>query len=87
MLWRPNGRELHSTPFKWSKDQLEYHGSLFISIMSCCEDSPQFGVSYALHDLISDEHKSNGVETEREMGLTISYNQFWCLTSITNHID
>jgi hypothetical protein len=60
MLWRPNGRELHSTPFKWSKDQLEYHGSLFISIMSCCEDSPQFGVSYALHDLISDEHKSKG---------------------------
>jgi hypothetical protein len=27
-LWRPNGRELHSTPFKWSNDQLEYHGVL-----------------------------------------------------------
>ena len=25
-LWRPNGRGLHSTPFKRSKDQLEYHG-------------------------------------------------------------
>ena len=26
MLWRPNGRGLHSTPFKRSKDPLEYHG-------------------------------------------------------------
>jgi hypothetical protein len=25
-LWRPNGRGLQSTPFKWSKDPLEYHG-------------------------------------------------------------
>ena len=25
-LWCPNGRGLHSTPFKWSKDPLEYHG-------------------------------------------------------------
>ena len=29
-LWRPNGRELHSTPLKWSNDQLEYHG-VFLS--------------------------------------------------------
>jgi hypothetical protein len=28
MLWRPNGRGLHSTPFKRSKDSLEYHGVL-----------------------------------------------------------
>jgi hypothetical protein len=28
MLWHPNGQGLHSTPFKWSNDQLEYHGSL-----------------------------------------------------------
>jgi hypothetical protein len=27
-LWRPNGRGLQSTPLKWSKDQLEYHGVL-----------------------------------------------------------
>jgi hypothetical protein len=26
-------------------------------------------------------------ETVREMGLTISYNRFWWLTSITNHVD
>jgi hypothetical protein len=24
---------------------------------------------------------------ERKMSLNISYNQFWCLTSITNHVD
>jgi hypothetical protein len=29
-LWHPNGRGLHSTPFKWSKDPLEYHG-VFLS--------------------------------------------------------
>jgi hypothetical protein len=28
MLWRPNGRGLHSTPFKRSKVPLEYHGVL-----------------------------------------------------------
>jgi hypothetical protein len=26
-------------------------------------------------------------EIESEMGSTISYNQFWCLTTITNHMD
>jgi hypothetical protein len=26
-------------------------------------------------------------EIEREMGLIISYNSFWWLTSITNHVD
>jgi hypothetical protein len=26
-------------------------------------------------------------EIEREMCLTISYNRFWCLTPITNHVD
>jgi hypothetical protein len=29
-LWRPNGRGLHSTHFKRSKDQLEYHGLFFL---------------------------------------------------------
>jgi hypothetical protein len=32
-LWRPNGRGLHSTPFKWSDDQLEYHG-IFLRVFS-----------------------------------------------------
>jgi hypothetical protein len=26
-------------------------------------------------------------EIERGMDLTISYNRFWCLTFITNHVD
>jgi hypothetical protein len=26
-------------------------------------------------------------EIEREMGLIISYNRFWCLMSITNRVD
>jgi hypothetical protein len=29
-LWCPNGRGLHSTPLKWSNDQLEYH-DIFLS--------------------------------------------------------
>jgi hypothetical protein len=46
MLWRPNGRELHSTPLKWSNDQLEYHGVLLSLLFPVCEESPQLGVSH-----------------------------------------
>jgi hypothetical protein len=45
-LWRPNGRGLHSTPFKRSTDPLEYHGFLPYSICSLCGESPQVGVSH-----------------------------------------
>jgi hypothetical protein len=44
-LWRPNGRGLHSTPLKWSNDQLEYHGFLLSLLFPVCEESPQLGVS------------------------------------------
>jgi hypothetical protein len=44
-LWCPNGRELHSTPLKWSNDQLEYHGVLLSLLFPVCEESPQLGVS------------------------------------------
>jgi hypothetical protein len=44
-LWRPNGRELHSTPFKWSNDQLEYHEFSFLMISPVREESPQLGAS------------------------------------------
>jgi hypothetical protein len=44
-LWRPNGRGLQSTPLKWSKDQLEYHGVLLAFLNPVCEESPQLGVS------------------------------------------
>jgi hypothetical protein len=30
-LWRPNGRRLHSTPFKRSNDPLEYHSFFLIA--------------------------------------------------------
>jgi hypothetical protein len=45
MLWRPNGRGLHSTPFKRSNDQLEYHDFLPLESYPVCEESPQLGVS------------------------------------------
>jgi hypothetical protein len=44
-LWRPNGRELDSTPLKWSNDQLEYHSVLLSLLFPICEESPQLGVS------------------------------------------
>src|SRR5688572_29033696 len=45
MLWRPNGRGLHSTPFKRSNDQLEYHDFLPYSLSPVCKESPQIGAS------------------------------------------
>jgi hypothetical protein len=39
-LWRPNGRELQSTPLKRSKDQLEYHG-----VLLCLSISRSQGIS------------------------------------------
>jgi hypothetical protein len=44
-LWRPNGRGLQSTPLKWSKDPLEYHGVLLCLLYPAREESPQLGAS------------------------------------------
>jgi hypothetical protein len=44
-LWHPNGRGLHSTPFKLSNDQLEYHGFSFLMLSPVREESPQLGAS------------------------------------------
>jgi hypothetical protein len=44
-LWRPTGRGSHSTPFKWSNDQLEYHSVFFLLLSPVCEESPQLGAS------------------------------------------
>jgi hypothetical protein len=44
-LWRPTRRGSHSTPFKWSNDQLEYHGVFFLLLSPVREESPQLGVS------------------------------------------
>jgi hypothetical protein len=62
-LWRPDGWGLHSTPFKWSKDQLEYNGfSLFISFL-VCEESPQVGASRPYN-------KDHTVNTRVRLGAT-----------------
>jgi hypothetical protein len=44
-LWRPNGQGLHSIPFKWSNDQLEYHEFSFLMLSPVREESPQLGSS------------------------------------------
>jgi hypothetical protein len=44
-LWRTNGRGLHSTPYKWSNDQLEYHSVSFLLLSLVREESPQLGAS------------------------------------------
>jgi hypothetical protein len=50
MLWRPNGRGLHSAPFMWSNDQLEYHGFSFLWLSPICKESPQLGASRPYND-------------------------------------
>jgi hypothetical protein len=59
-LWRPNGRGLHSTPFKRSTDPLEYHDFLPYSICSLCEESPQVGVSHPYKIDLNENHNSKG---------------------------
>jgi hypothetical protein len=49
-LWHPNGRGLHSTPFKWSDDQLENHDFSFLRLSPFCEESPQLGASRPYKD-------------------------------------
>jgi hypothetical protein len=44
-LWRPNGQGLHSTPFKWSNDQLEYHSFSFLMLSPVRGESPQLRAS------------------------------------------
>jgi hypothetical protein len=53
-LWRPNGRGLQSTPLKWSKDPLEYHG-----VLLCFTISRLQGISttWSLSPLHFDVHK------------------------------
>jgi hypothetical protein len=60
MLWRPNGRGLHSTPFKRSNDPLEYHSFLPYSRCSLCEESPQVGASHPYNIDHNENHKSKG---------------------------
>jgi hypothetical protein len=59
-LWRPNGRGLHSTPFKRSNDPLEYHDFLPYIICSLCEESSQVGASHPYNFDHNENHKSKG---------------------------
>jgi hypothetical protein len=59
-LWHPNGRGLHSTPFKRSNDPLEYHGFLPYSRCSLCEESPQVGAFHPYNIEHNENHKSKG---------------------------
>jgi hypothetical protein len=45
--------------------------TLFISSISLCEESPHFGVSHALHKMISNEHMSKeGIATHTKARVT-----------------
>jgi hypothetical protein len=70
-LWRPNGRGLHSTPFKRSKDPLEYHSVCFRLLSPVCEESPHLGVSRPYNFMITKKHgskvgKSNAHKTQNQ---------------------
>ena len=57
-LWRPNGRGLHSTPLKRSKDPLEYHGVLLCLLYPACDESPQLGASRPYNLINTKNHGS-----------------------------
>jgi hypothetical protein len=59
-LWRPNGRGLHSTPFKRSNVPLEYHDFLPYSGCFLYDESPQVGVSHPYNIDLNENHKSKG---------------------------
>jgi hypothetical protein len=56
MLWCPNGRGLHSTPFKLSNDQLEYHSVFIFEYSSRLRG---ISISWSLSPLQSYDHKES----------------------------
>jgi hypothetical protein len=60
MLWRPNGRGLHSTPFKRSKDPLEYHGVLLSFTISRLRGISTTWTLSPLQMMITKKHRSKG---------------------------
>jgi hypothetical protein len=62
-LWRPNGRGLHSTPFKWSNDQLEYHGVFLSYTFSRSRGISTTWSLSPLHLMITKKHISKGGES------------------------
>jgi hypothetical protein len=57
-LWRPNGRGLHSTLLKRSKDPLEYHDVLLCLLYPACEESPQLRASRPYNLMFTKKHRS-----------------------------
>jgi hypothetical protein len=53
-LWHPNERGLHSTPFKRSKDPLEYHG---VSLPFTISRLRGISTTWSLSPLKFDYHK------------------------------
>jgi hypothetical protein len=71
-LWRPNGRGLHSTPLKRSKDPLEYHGFLLCLLYPAREESPQLGASRPYNLMFTKKHESkngmsNALKTQNQI--------------------
>ena len=62
-LWRPNGRGLHSTPFKWSNDQLEYHGVFLSYTLSRLRGISTTWSLSPLQLMITKKHRSKGGES------------------------
>jgi hypothetical protein len=87
-LWRLNGRGLHSTPFKWSKDPLEYH-SVFLSftIPRLRGISTTWSLS-PLQMMITKKHgckggKSNTHKSQEAIAQTRTLVTTWALSSHT----
>jgi hypothetical protein len=62
-LWRPNERGLHSTHFKWSNDQLEYHGVFLSNTFSRLRGISTTWSLSPLQLMITKKHRSKGGES------------------------
>ena len=62
-LWCPKGRGLHSTPFKWSNDQLEYHGFFLSYAFSRSRGISTTWSLSPLQLMITKKHGSKGGES------------------------
>jgi hypothetical protein len=82
-LWRPNGRGLQSTPLKWSKDPLEYHGVLLFTISRLQGISTTWSISaynmmftkkHGSKAGLSNAHKTQNQSTIRTQVTTRAHN-------------
>jgi hypothetical protein len=85
MLWRPNGRGLHSTPLKRSKDPLEYH-----AVLLCFTICRLRGISttWSLSPLQFDVHKEarkKGWDEQRTQDTKSEHNTHTSHNSSSQH--